>query len=353
MCQAGMRGFDSVSACINELIAAKTNANRTCRYVTSLQYYLRQFAFGREGKPLSDFTLSDIESWLARYPSAYTRQTWLNRISTLFSFAVRRGFISQNVCDRIERITVDKKAPVILTPDQAALLMKACPTMVKPYFILAMFAGVRPEEVCRLDWKNVNLETGTVAIEGKTRRRRIVKLEPIALRLLAAHPLRSGPVSPSRATLTRWKFKSRKTLGLERWPQDLLRHTAASYMLALHKDAGKVAMTLGNSASVLLSHYHEPVTEKAAAFFWDLDGHTKSHPVGLEQEGNQQQSFTSGQTDRQNQPKGDASHETPSIGARAAEGSESEQSLHPGVSPIIAARVQAEVIVKMAGRSEA
>ena len=122
----------------------------------------------------------------------------------------------------------------------------------------------------RLDWQEVNLETKTVFVDGKTRRRRIVPLEPPALAWLAAHPLRSGPVAPSAATLARWKGRARAALGLARFPQDLLRHTAASYLLARHEDAGKVALLLGNSEKVLLTHYHQPVTSSAAQAFWAL-----------------------------------------------------------------------------------
>jgi hypothetical protein len=59
-------------------------------------------------------------------------------------------------------------------------------------------------------------------------------------------------------------------LNLKIWPTDLLRHTAASYLLALHKDAGKVANMLGNSPQILLSHYHDPVTEADCKAFWQL-----------------------------------------------------------------------------------
>ena len=74
-------------------------------------------------------------------------------------------------------------------------------------------------------------------------------------------------MSPSLSTLRQFKLRACAALGLSRWPQDLLRHTAASYLLALHGDAGKVATMLGNSSSVLLTHYHEPVMPGIARFF--------------------------------------------------------------------------------------
>ena len=263
-------GVFTLAQAIEELVAAKTAANRRPRYVRSLRYYLRQFARGRESSALAAISCEEVEAWLARYPCACTRQGWVSRLSALFSFAVRRGYVAVNPCDRLERIYVDRKPPVVLSPDQARLLLRACPTICRPYLALGLFAGIRPEEVTRLDWTEVNLETKTVFVDGKTRRRRIVPLEPPALAWLEAHPLRSGPVAPSAATLTRWKHRARSSLGWKRFPQDLLRHTAASYLLAKHEDASKVALLLGNSDKILLTHYHAPVTAEAARAFWEL-----------------------------------------------------------------------------------
>lgn len=259
----------SLGRAIDDVLKAKQNANRSTRYVRSLGYYLRQFAREREKMPLAEITTESIEAWLSRYPCAYTRQTWLNRISTLFSFAVRRGYITANPCDRIERVSVDRKPPLILSPGHAKALLKATQSHIKPYVILAMYAGIRPEEITRLDWSAINLETRTVKVDGKTRRRRIVPLEPIAVKLLAKYRKEKGPVTPSLSTLVRWKNRARKLIGQPRFPQDLLRHTAASYLLALHQDAGKVSMMLGNSSKILLSHYHEPVAEKECKGFWE------------------------------------------------------------------------------------
>lgn len=264
-------GFESksISQVTAELLASKATANLRPRYLTSLGQYLAQFARGREQTPLADFTVADVEGWLNRYAEAYTRQTWLNRLSALFAFAVRRGIIAVNPCDRIERVRVDRNLPVIFSPAQVKTILAAVPTAGRAYFILAMFAGIRPEEIERLDWAQINLADKTVRVEGKTRRRRLVPLEPEAAALLAGCPLQRGPVAPSHMTLRRMKRRLRLILGLPRWPQDVLRHTAASYLLARHQDAAKVALWLGNSEKVLLSHYHNPVSAADCVEFWN------------------------------------------------------------------------------------
>ena len=121
-----------------------------------------------------------------------------------------------------------------------------------------------------LKWEHVSLETGTVQILfPKVRKhRRIVPLESVAVKLLREHPLKSGNVAPSNSTLRRFKRRMRAVLGFARWPQDVTRHTAASYLFARHSDAGKVAAWLGNSVSVLMNHYVVPVEKESCAAFW-------------------------------------------------------------------------------------
>lgn len=304
----------SIGDAIAQLLTAKKSGNRRERYTTGLLYYLNQFSKGRENLPLSSFTTAEIEEWMSKYKSAWTRQTWLNRLSTLFSWAVRRGHIEKNPCDRIERVTVDRSPPKILTPAEAELLLKIVPEMLRPYLVLGLFVGIRPEEITRLQWVQINLETKTVQVDGKTRRRRIVPLEPRAVALLSECRLKTGQVEPSGSSIRRFKVKARTILGLLKWPQDLLRHTAASYLLAIHKDAGKVAMMLGNSASILLSHYHEPVTDQAAAFFWSLDGHNNYDPVIIEAKGRSEQTYPSGKIERSNQPESNGIVEPSNLG---------------------------------------
>lgn len=251
---------------IGELLTSKKLSNRREIYIQSLKYYLTRFADYRG--IISSIKTSDIEIFISKF-SGYARQTWLNRISTLFSFAVRRGYINKNPCDAIDRVTIDRLPPVILTVSQARTLIEMCPNNCQSYLILGLFAGIRPDEIHRLDWKDINLQTSTIRVDGKTRRRRIVHLDMAIVVKLKEHAKESGPVAPTHNVIRRWKRNQRAILG-GKWTADVLRHTAASYLLARHESAGKVAMMLGNSEQILLTHYHEPVTKEDCEKFWNL-----------------------------------------------------------------------------------
>jgi len=268
----GYLGKVKLKQVIQELLTAKKIANRRNYYLQSLEGYLNRFAAKHEHQQINEITEWEIEQWLTQFPNPSSRQTWLNRLSTLFAFAVRRGYIRENPCARIERISIERKPPSILTVDQARQLLDWCPQLFRPYLVLAMFAGIRPQEVERLNWSDANLDTKTVKINVPKvqSHRRIVPLESVAVELLTAHPIKAGPICPSKGALRGWKRRARKFLGYDKWPKDILRHTAASYLLALHDNVDKIAKDLGNSPKILLNHYHEPVTKEAAALFWAI-----------------------------------------------------------------------------------
>ncbi|MDE2099454.1 MAG: tyrosine-type recombinase/integrase [Patescibacteria group bacterium] len=240
----------------------------------SLVAYQSTFIKGWEQRPINEITSHEVETRLAEIAgdqSNHSRQTWFNRINTLFSYAKRRGYTNENPFDRLERITVDRNDPIILTVEQSKLLLKTCPTVLRPYLILAMFAGIRPDgEVMKMTWDHINLDAGTVAVNfPKVRKhRRVVNLEPIAIELLKQHPIKKGLVAPSKSTVRRWKRKIRTLLGFERFPQDVFRHTAASFLIELHNDVAKVARMLGNSPHILMTHYAVPVSAADCKKFW-------------------------------------------------------------------------------------
>ena len=259
----------STADTIAALIIAKTRANRRPVYLKSLRYFLTKFA-GLHPR-LDIVTIADIESWLNRFDGNYYRQTWLNRLSTLFSFAVRRGLIAANPCERIDRVIIDRVPVTILTVEQSRQLLATCPPKLKPYLVLGMFAGVRPEEILRMKWSDVRFDTCTIRVIGKTRRNRLVPLEPIVVDYLRDYPQDSERVAPSRSTVRRWLRKTGRNILGGNWHADVLRHTAASYLLARHQDPNKVAFWLGNSPQILMTHYHEPVTAETSERFWNLN----------------------------------------------------------------------------------
>lgn len=266
----------TLGAGISFLLAAKHAANFRPRYVRSLRIYLTLFARGREDTPLSDFTVETIERWFAgRTEAPSTQRSNFGRLCTLFSFSERRGWIVKSPMKLMERIRVDAKPPRILTVEQCQRLMEFVMyrhPRALAFVVLALFGGIRPEELHKVTWENVSTTTVTIdASASKVRRRRIVHLRENCAEWIN-FARETGAILP--ITLNAHVMILRRAaahLGFEDgWPQDCLRHTCASMWLGSSKDVGSVAKELGNSPAILLTNYQELVTAENAAAFWGI-----------------------------------------------------------------------------------
>jgi integrase len=120
---------------------------------------------------------------------------------------------------------------------------------------------------------NIDLEKRRIKVvcedAGGGKRRGTWRFVPIpgrAVDLLTKHL--GDRVCPSHSTLRRDRRKLRDLVGGD-WPADILRHTAASYWLALTGDVGKCATIFGNSPKVFSSHYNGLATPEDARRFFE------------------------------------------------------------------------------------
>ena len=76
-----------------------------------------------------------------------------------------------------------------------------------------------------------------------------------------------GSVCP--ANYRRLFRMAHKEAGIHPWPKNALRHSFASYHLALHRNAASTALELGHTETrTLFAHYRELVTvEEAKEYF--------------------------------------------------------------------------------------
>jgi integrase len=270
--QVTTTGRQTLRQAIDLLIESKTKANKRPGYVTNLRQYLDAWARGQEERSLASITLDEIEGYVNKSEVVGTRLTTINRLSTLFSFAVRKGWIVANPCKRMERPTVEATLPTTLTDADAvkmlAFVRRALPKMV-PWFSLALFAGLRPEEADQVTWEKINLKAKTVIIDPHTtkiRNARTVHLEPVAVAWLK----RGGDLPLTQVSRRRALRKVRDHMGWEEWPKDILRHTCASHWIALKKSYGQVAIEMGNSERILRRHYRAEVAQADCNKFWSL-----------------------------------------------------------------------------------
>lgn len=275
--RAGVRAQESTTSitlgeAISKCVAEKASAGRRAVYIESLSMYLSAFARGRETRMITSVTVEEIQAILDRQKSLHSRATWLQRIGTLFSWAVRRRFVarSANPCDQIEPVTPEVRPPLILTVEQSEALLRwveeSRPRSLA-WVCLALLAGLRPTEAHRVTWDDIDLGRRIVTVDAaasKVSTRRLVHLLPCAAAWLERAKAVGSPLPLPPITRRRTIRSALPILGMVSWPADTLRHTCASYWLAHKPDAPYVARQLGNSPGVLLRVYHELVPREEA-----------------------------------------------------------------------------------------
>lgn len=195
----------------------------------------------------------------------------------LFEFALRREWCDKNPIKRIERKKVIEKEILPLKLSETKQLIKTAQNESPEYAIVAallVYAGIRPREVRRLTWRDIDTEEKTITVRSqcsKTGGVRQVEIPPVLNRLLITHKSENcSPICPADWQ-RRWR-KIRDNSGFRgRWVQDVLRHTYASFHAKNYADLPRLQLNMGHrDLSLLRSRYvnmHGISRAEAKSFF--------------------------------------------------------------------------------------
>ena len=267
----------AVAQLANEVLDAKRRDGRAPMYLADLRKRLTRFCQDFGDRPIASITVEELDDWLRALPlSPKSRANYRANVGVLFSYATKRRIFDMNPILHTEKPKLIDSPPDIFTVNELrALLDEAQRTepSVVPMLAIAAFAGIRDAELKRIDWSEVDQNRGHVEIKAgkaKSARRRIVEMQPNLREWLRPYAGMTGPVVPPNA---RKKLDLiRKTAKLERWPNNGLRHSFASYRLAAINDAPRVAAELGHtSPQMLYSTYREVVQPEEAEQYWKIE----------------------------------------------------------------------------------
>lgn len=212
----------------------------------------------------SELSVSECEEWLN---AAFTTNSQFNKGRTmlhgLFEFALRREWCDKNPIKRIERKKVVEKEIQPLKLAETKRLIKTAQNESPVYAVvvaLLVYAGIRPREVRRLTWRDIDTEEKTITVRSqcsKTGGVRQVEIPPALNRLLITHSreLKEEKICPPNWQ-RRWR-KIRDNSGFRgRWVQDVLRHTYASFHAKNYADLPRLQLNMGHrDQSLLRSRY--------------------------------------------------------------------------------------------------
>ncbi len=226
----------------------------------------------------SEFSVSECEEWLN---AAFHTNPQFNKARTmlhgLFEFALRREWCDKNPIKRIERKKVVEKEIQPLKLSETKRLIKTAQNESPEYAIVAallVYTGIRPREVRRLTWRDIDTEEKTITVRSqcsKTGGVRQVEIPPVLNRLLITHKSQNSSHICPTDWQRRWR-KIRDNSGFRgRWVQDVLRHTYASFHAKNYADLPRLQLNMGHrDQSLLRSRYvnmHGISRAEAKSFF--------------------------------------------------------------------------------------
>ena len=266
----------SVALAVDEMIERKTTKGVSKLYLDDLQYRLGVFAKAFPYYDVNAIAPDDVVTFFDGLKlSPRSHNNFLCTLRTFFRFAQKHDWLSKEVdlLSRVEKRN-GKPTPVeIFMPSELGALLKHASPQIAPCIALAAFAGLRAEEILRLEWSDVERRPGFIEVaahKAKTATRRIVPIADSLSRWLAIAPRNGERVwVHSKA----WYFEALRNAadasGVN-WKVNALRHSFISYRLAEIQDVNRVALEAGNSPQIIFRHYRELATPQQAKTWFTI-----------------------------------------------------------------------------------
>jgi integrase len=261
----------TVADAVSELLKIKARDNLSVRYNQDLHNRLARFVKTFGTRKIAELSSSEIDSWLRDLEvGPLSRNTYLRRLNLLFSFACRRRWCISNPLTEIEKGRWKGADPGILSPEQFGRLLEGASPETLPYWAIGGYCGLRAAELQRLEWQDIDFESGLVEVtrsKSKTAARRHVAIRPALAAWLEPYRQQvSSKVCP--ANLRNRLEADRSRAGITDWPSNALRHSFASYHLEHFKRPGELTVEMGHVDEALVARFYRKRVRPEAAYAW-------------------------------------------------------------------------------------
>ena len=260
---------------------------------------------------LSSITADEVDEWVEdRQASDRTKETYYNAIHALFEWCRKKCFISNNVVGVMDKpVAPSYGEPQSLAVDQIPDLFRYAAVIdggsMVPYLVLALFAGVRPEELTRAEWEDFDWDENTLRVRQRKGQKlgveylRAVEIPEVGIKWLEYCNARElkGKIRPGNGTklfnliracagwrIGKGSLKSMDYFGFDEliadsdskrrpeWPHNALRHTGITYRYKQIRSIGEVAEWSGNSERMIQKHYKsvKGVTKQTTEDYFNL-----------------------------------------------------------------------------------
>jgi integrase len=274
----------TVDQLVDEFIANRRAKGKSEIYIRDLTNRFRRFKSLMGKRITAEITSGDVDDWIQSLNvGPQTQNNFRAVLSAMWTFAVRRNYAATNVIQLVDKTSVVRDHIPTFSVEQLTTLLAAAPPEYLPVLAIGAFAGLRPEEINKLQWEDLDFEEGTIRVNAsaaKTRRKRFAEISDNLRTWLEPYARCSGPVA--RPNLQKLRRATMKQAKIEKWPPDVLRHSFASAHYAFHMDPARTAVIMGHrDQNMLLTYYRAVMKPSEAAKYWNLVPNSTMHSTKL------------------------------------------------------------------------
>ena len=279
---------------------------------------IKEGSFASVNKFLNDVAVDELDEfiWGETWDvTNSTRRDFWKTLSTFYDWACEK---KPRRCDRnpikqIAKPPANELDPEAFTVEQAKTIMETAAKCFNgelvPYFAIALFGGLRPQEIQGNDtlkpltWNPDNIvwdkddegkDKVSIRLRGKQAWRRTVLLPDNCVAWIRPYKKAEGPVCPGNflkkfdviRCAAGFRVGKGRIHGIDKkgidglddpystdlpeWIQDGCRHSALSYRLAIVEDVNAVCSWAGNSPRTFKGNYEALVTKEQAKKYWNI-----------------------------------------------------------------------------------
>ena len=265
----------TVTSLWDEFILSKKNANRRPFTIKDAKDKLGRFKKDHENVILSTITSNALEKWIANLNSTDSaKSAYIKHLKSFFKYAADRNYVPDNPAKFLVKPHVETSLPYVMPVDDIKKLL--CVTMedhldMMPYFSLGIFAGIRPFEIRRLNWQDINFQKSEIYIPKDVSKTRTDRLINISKNLTQWLKLTSRNNRKNKIFFSRKKFDDIRKKTVITWSADCMRHSFGSYHSVFYNNINSTIAQMGHrTPQTLFKHYKRVVRPADAKRFWGI-----------------------------------------------------------------------------------
>lgn len=204
------------------------------------------------------------------------RNEYRRTLYSFFKYCKMQDWLDINPVGKVESWRIRGKTPEIFTPEEVQKILNSTPPQseIRAYAAIAAFTGIRNAEMKRLTWDKIKLDDREIILDSeitKTASRRVVKIPENLAKWLEPYVWELGTKKKILTKSQNLQIKKlHNALGKGNWVKNGFRHSAATYYLALTKNAYLTAEQMGHAVDVLKQHYNGLAREKDAIRYFNI-----------------------------------------------------------------------------------